>query len=220
MLRERKREIDKWGVERGQGLLEIAIILPILLLLLFGLVETGFGLRNYLLVCNANREAARFAARGRFSDDDIGARLISAGGIVRLGGADVPFLRTQGIDPNTGIIITHIQLDEQGNVITATRWISGVIASGGTMRPVVVENSAISMTLITNRHKAAQQQINSIRTANGFETMFEHVVVVETFFAHRLTLGRGLFPDPWVMYAQTEMRLVTERERGRGVIGE
>lgn len=220
MIRKIKSERDKGGVERGQSLLEIAIILPILVLLLFGVVETGFGLRNYLLVCNANREAARFAARGRFSDEEVGARLITAGGIVRVGGADVPFLRTQGVDPNTGIIITHIQLDEAGNVLTSSTWISGVIASGGVISPIAESDSVISKTLITDRHSTAQQQINDMRTATDFETMPEYLVVVETFFAHRLTLGKGLFPEPWVMYAQTEMRVVTERERGGGTIGE
>ena len=78
--------------KRGQGLVEFAIMLPILLLLLIGLAELGFALRNYLVVVNADREGCRFAARGRFSDERVIERVISAGGVVRRGGLDVPFM--------------------------------------------------------------------------------------------------------------------------------
>jgi hypothetical protein len=201
-------------MERGQSLLEIAIILPIFVILLFGVVETGFGLRDYLLVCNANREGTRFAARGRFTDADVVERVVSAGGIVRIGGVDVPFLRTHGTDPNTGIIITHIQLDADGNALTPTTWISGVIMSGGVMRSIVPTDTKISLADVVSRHRATTQEINNIRADAGYERMAEHVVVVETFFAHHLTMGRGMFPEPWVMYTHTEMRIVTDRQGG------
>ena len=40
--------MGKWRKERGQGLLELAVILPVLLILLMGLVEVGYALRDYL----------------------------------------------------------------------------------------------------------------------------------------------------------------------------
>ena len=64
--------MGKPRTERGQGLLELAVILPVLLILLMGLVEIGYALRDYLVVVNACREGCRFAARGRFSDQDVG----------------------------------------------------------------------------------------------------------------------------------------------------
>ena len=51
--------MDKRRAEAGQGLVELAIILPVLLILLFGLVEMGYALRNYLIVVNACRLLAR-----------------------------------------------------------------------------------------------------------------------------------------------------------------
>ena len=49
-------------IRRGQSLVEITIMLPVLLLMLSGLVEFGFLLNTYLDVIDAAREAARFAA--------------------------------------------------------------------------------------------------------------------------------------------------------------
>ena len=49
-------------IRRGQSLVEITIMLPVLLLMLSGLVEFGFLLNTYLDVIDAAREAARFSA--------------------------------------------------------------------------------------------------------------------------------------------------------------
>lgn len=197
---------------RGQSLLEVAIILPVLLIMLYGVVEAGFGLRNYLIVSNANREAARFAARGRFTDADVAARLISAGGVVRLNGIDVPFLRTYGADPNTGIIITHIQMDRTGAVVTSTRYITGVIAENGAVRLLMLGDSMISTTQVVNLQAESTRQINQMRSASGYDQLGNHILVVETFFLHHpFVRTRGLIPDPWVMYARTEMRIFTDR---------
>ncbi len=54
----------------GQGLVETALILPILILMLLGVFEVGWALRAYLTLANANREAARFASRGAYLDFD------------------------------------------------------------------------------------------------------------------------------------------------------
>jgi hypothetical protein len=46
--------------QRGQSLLELALTLPLVLLLLAGLVEIGFFINEYIDVIDATREAARF----------------------------------------------------------------------------------------------------------------------------------------------------------------
>jgi len=48
--------------QRGQSLVELAFIFPILLLMLAGLVEVGYYANNYLTVLDASREGARYAA--------------------------------------------------------------------------------------------------------------------------------------------------------------
>ncbi|MDW8326983.1 MAG: TadE/TadG family type IV pilus assembly protein, partial [Anaerolineales bacterium] len=54
---------------RGQSLLELAIFLPLLLMLLGGLIEFGFALNEYVNLVEATREAARFGV-----DQDPGER--------------------------------------------------------------------------------------------------------------------------------------------------
>jgi hypothetical protein len=56
------------GRSSGQSLVEMAIVTPLLLLMLLGMFEVGWALRGYLVLSNANREATRFAARGRYLD--------------------------------------------------------------------------------------------------------------------------------------------------------
>ncbi len=52
---------------RGQALIETALLLPLLLLLITGLVEFGFGLNEYLGVQDATRNAARYASDGAYN---------------------------------------------------------------------------------------------------------------------------------------------------------
>ena len=49
---------------RGQSLVEFALILPVLVILVLGIVDFGMGLRSYISLTNATREGARFAAVG------------------------------------------------------------------------------------------------------------------------------------------------------------
>lgn len=208
--------MGKPRTERGQGLLELAVILPVLLILLMGLVEIGYALRDYLVVVNACREGCRFAARGRFSDQDVVARVVSAGGVVSLGtpSTDVPFLRTHGTEENTGIIVHNILMDSAGAVPTYNMIFSGVVPSeAGGLTPILGADSRISLTQVIDRHGPATQSINATREEAGYERMPNHIVVVEVFFMHHPLWDNPFvpLPDPWMMRAHTEMRVVTDR---------
>ena len=50
--------------ERGQSLVEFALIIPIFIILVFGIIDFGMGLRAYITVTQATREGARYAAVG------------------------------------------------------------------------------------------------------------------------------------------------------------
>ena len=50
--------------QKGQSLVEFAIILPIILLLLMGIVEFGIMLNSYLTIQNVAREGARLGIVG------------------------------------------------------------------------------------------------------------------------------------------------------------
>jgi len=206
---------------RGQSTAELAVVLPVLIMLMVLVAEVGFLLRNYILICNANRESARLAARGRYSDHRIGERVVASGGIVRIGGSDVPFLRTHGTEPNTGIIVTHIPMDASGDVISVTTWISGVIASGdGELRSVrdapapgqLSQDSQIDKTSIENRHRDTTQSVNQLREDAQYEPTENHLVVVETFFAHDPLMLTSLLPMRATVpiYTQTTVRVTLE----------
>jgi Flp pilus assembly protein TadG len=57
--------------QRGQAMVEFALTAPILVLLLFGLVELGNGMNSYLTVLASARDGARLGAQGSASDSDI-----------------------------------------------------------------------------------------------------------------------------------------------------
>lgn len=58
----RRLSLNRVGSEHGQSLVEIAIFLPIFILLIAGIVELGYYLNRYLNLLDASREAARFGA--------------------------------------------------------------------------------------------------------------------------------------------------------------
>lgn len=52
----------KATAEKGQELVEFALLLPLLLLLLLGIIEFGIAVFHYNSIANAGREVARFGA--------------------------------------------------------------------------------------------------------------------------------------------------------------
>ena len=59
-----------YKIARGQGLVETAILFPLLLMVVTGLTEFGFLLNDYLALQDAARNAARFAADGMYNFRD------------------------------------------------------------------------------------------------------------------------------------------------------
>jgi len=58
--------------ERGQSMTEFAVILPILVVLLFGIVQFGILFNNYVTLTDAVRAGARAAAVSRQASDPVG----------------------------------------------------------------------------------------------------------------------------------------------------
>jgi Flp pilus assembly protein TadG len=50
--------------QKGQSLVEFSLMLPVFLILVFGIIDFGMGLRAYITVAQATREGARFASIG------------------------------------------------------------------------------------------------------------------------------------------------------------
>ena len=62
------------GRERAQGMVEFALMLPLLLVLVFGIIEFGRLLFYYSAVTTATREAARFGSAAEHYNDCTGIK--------------------------------------------------------------------------------------------------------------------------------------------------
>ena len=74
--------------QHGQAMVELALVLPILLILLMSIIEFGRVYHSYLIITNASREGARVAVLGK-TDSDITNRVNEVSS-----GLDLPELQT------------------------------------------------------------------------------------------------------------------------------
>jgi Flp pilus assembly protein TadG len=65
----RKTTLNSIRDEEGQAIVEFAFVAPLLLVLLFGIVQLGIAFNNYLTLTDATRAGARKAAVSRFTGD-------------------------------------------------------------------------------------------------------------------------------------------------------
>lgn len=106
--------------EKGQSLVEFAILLPLLLLLLMGILEFGIMINSYLTINNSAREGARL-------------------GIVSGSNIDIKELIIN-ISPN---------LDTENLIVNITP-LEGSRESGGTLTVEVIYNYQVIIPIITN----------------------------------------------------------------------
>ena len=59
-----RRGVTSWSGQRGQAMVEFALVLPLLLIVLFFVVDFGVGFTRWIAITNATREGARLAAVG------------------------------------------------------------------------------------------------------------------------------------------------------------
>jgi hypothetical protein len=105
--------------EQGQNFLELALIVPLILVLFLGMVEIGFVVHSYIVVANAAREGARFGSRG------VHVPLVDITSIVETAMGKNISVDLHGVNANTTIIATQIDLDEDGHYVIYGRRVSG-----------------------------------------------------------------------------------------------
>ena len=93
-------------------MVEMALLLPILLAILTGIIDFGWLARNTLIVANAAREGARAAALGR-STMDVRDRVRYAG---------EPTLKSDGLGAITNGSIVIEQAPPVGSTLAYTSW--------------------------------------------------------------------------------------------------
>jgi hypothetical protein len=184
---------------RGQSLLEFALALPVLLILFLGLIELAMAMRAQLVLTNANREAARYASHGAFTDEQVVERTLFAF-------ADQLPVELSGPDANTGIIITHFHIPSgDGEPTYEEPYITGTLTYTNGAGNVIDTPSQIEPASYAQQLKQQNQ---------GFFTTND-VVLVETYYQHHQVLHAPLvewfIPEPIVLYRRTAMRISRPR---------
>jgi Flp pilus assembly protein TadG len=101
------------GSERGAELIEFALVFPLLLLLVLGMVDFGFLFQRYEVLTNAAREGARLAVLPGYSTDDVTARVRSY-----VTGGGVP---TTATNPNVAVADFTIPTSAGGPTLSGKR---------------------------------------------------------------------------------------------------
>jgi hypothetical protein len=195
--------------QAGQSMVELALLLPFLLLLLVATVEAGFALRDYLMLQSVNREGVRWAARTP-PGEEYRAHFYAEGipGVfdrIRIA-ADKAGLRAEDVN----IVFTHIYIQDGSPEIYQE------VFPPDFMYPSAVYEDRMSQRAQDNADKAAS--VNAMRLAEGYEPLSNEVIVIETFYRHETVWGFdivGPFGEDWTMYALSTMRLI-----GTGRVGD
>lgn len=178
--------------ERGQSMMEMALITPVLILMLAALVELGMLANSYIAVLDAGREGARFGASGdpvfRENNPDCGTTLDYYMQIACLVEQSMAPLT---IDPTRDDIVISVFAIADGQVVAR-------------LPAEVGENGWSRYSNRTSRLRSADIQalINPGDPPSG-------MVVVEVFYNHHQVLKLPFFtafvPDPIPIHTYTIM---------------
>jgi len=93
-------------LRRGAAVVEMAVVLPLLLTLVFGIIEFGWTFMVYQNVTNAAREGCRVAVLAGSEDTDINERIDTFMGLVGLSDYDVTLTHPTPGDPTETVVIS------------------------------------------------------------------------------------------------------------------
>jgi Flp pilus assembly protein TadG len=116
------------GDSRGAAAVEFAIVLPVVLLLVCGIVDFGRALNRQIVLTNAAREGARWVALGQ---GNPGTRVASAlGGQVPPGNVAIAWSPCPANPPPSSTTNTTVTLTSTYALITPLNVLSGLFGGG------------------------------------------------------------------------------------------
>ncbi len=127
--------------ERGQAMVEFALIVPIFLLLVFAIVDFGMGFHAWITVTNAAREGARVGAVGADSAT-IQAKVTDTAASLDAAQLTSTVTNAQGA-PGESVTV---KVDYDYQLITPLSSIMGFV-SGDTIGPDIVFSSTAKMRI-------------------------------------------------------------------------
>jgi hypothetical protein len=92
------RLAEKAKASDAQAILEFALITPLLLLFLFGIVDFGWAMNNKVVTINAAREAARLAATGATVNQICDRAVAQSQDLITRANVTVQFIDVNGDD--------------------------------------------------------------------------------------------------------------------------
>jgi hypothetical protein len=159
-------------------------------------------LRAQLVLVNANREAARMAGRGTFTDEQIATQAVVAFQ------NQLP-VRMIGPQANTGIIITRFHIPPKPGTAT---WEKPVYATGTMTYTSKISPAQYVLALKQQNDKFNDDLVS--KHPDAIETVHD-LVFVEIFYYHNQILHAPIvewvFPEPMVLYSRTMMRISQPR---------
>jgi Flp pilus assembly protein TadG len=166
--------------ERGQSLIEIALTLPLLVLLLVGLVEVAFVARTYLVLLEATREGARLGARGAANFDNSEILALVQQNLSR-----------EGLSTATGLADVIIVRADVGPGAVVSQYDAYSMLGGG-------RAAHLSPSTLLSRLAAGDPQTRLI----GVEIYYNQRSLLG------FPLISDIFPDPLVLHAYSIMRVL------------
>jgi len=204
---------------RGQNLVEITLIMPIVLLLFAGMVEVGFAVQSHVIVSSAVREGARFGSRGvEICPQDIAFIVETAMGKVISPTFDEP-------GANTKIIITKVNIDDDGTLSIPDfsdahctypyPYAKGVLDVSSSVCDSIVDacpSGSLDIRKFVDANTSFNLNPEFCIENDGCEGDF---VVVEVIYLHNSVvlsgITRDLIPDPFPIKTRAVMRVLSRR---------
>lgn len=213
----RRRLLPRRDV-RGQSLVEMTLLLPVLFLMFAGLIELGFAFYNYLTVVNSAREGARYGAKmPEYTDDQVYAVTVTAA-------KTLPefILEQEGspINPErASVIITRLNAPIPDSGDDYEYYIQSQQAFGKAAMAEEDQTPPIHRSQIT---EATLSTIaDEVESALGGITFQQDAqfLVAEVIYDHSQVIGLfqigEIIPDPLAVSSMTLMRIIaSSRQQG------
>ncbi|HYN08001.1 MAG TPA: TadE/TadG family type IV pilus assembly protein [Vicinamibacterales bacterium] len=140
-----RRRLARFASDKGAELIEMALVLPILLMIFAGIIDFGFMFQRYEVLTNAAREGARMGTLPGYSTTDVVNRVESylfTSGLTDTHPTPIvlPGTATVGsgtIDTVTVIVWYHSQFTNLGPIaalVGGSGWTSITLKAASTMR--------------------------------------------------------------------------------------
>jgi Flp pilus assembly protein TadG len=129
----------RMGRDRGATAVEFALVLPLLLLIVFGIIDFGRALNAQVTLTEAAREGVRLAALG-YSNTDVEARAQAA--VPQLSGVDVTV--TSSCQPGAGPTAdAEVNVSYSFSFVTPVGAIAGLFGGTGLGGPITLSAQGV-----------------------------------------------------------------------------